>query len=124
VLSTYGPRSGLDRETALKVAGAFGGGMGRLGETCGAVTGALMVIGLKHGKTRDDDDASRERTYELVHEFTARFRDRNGSILCRELLGHDLNTPEGREAAADQQLFLVLCPRFVRDAAEILEEMV
>lgn len=123
MLSTYGPRSGLDREMALKVAGAFGGGMGRLGESCGAVTGALMVIGLKHGKIKDDDDAARERTYELVHEFTTRFRARNESILCRELLGHDLATPEGMEAVADKQLFTVLCPRFVRQAAEILEQI-
>ncbi len=108
---------------ALKVAGAFGGGMGRLGETCGAVTGALMVIGLKHGKIKDDDDEARERTYELAQEFTARFRARNESLLCRELLGHDLNTPDGMKAVADKQLFLALCPRFVRQAAEILEQI-
>ncbi len=123
MLSTYGPRSGLDREMALKVAGAFGGGMGRLGATCGAVTGAFMVIGLEYGKTKDDDDEARERTYGLVHAFTTKFRDRNGSLLCRELLGHDLATPEGMEAVAEKQLFHVLCPRFVRDAAEILEEI-
>ncbi len=123
MLSTYGVRSGLDRETALKVAGAFGAGMGRRGETCGAVTGAFMVIGLKHGKTKADDDEAREKTYALVEEFTERFRERNKSLLCRELLGHDLGTPEGREAVAEQNLFMTICPDFVRDAGEILEEL-
>jgi C_GCAxxG_C_C family probable redox protein len=94
-----------------------------MGETCGAVTGAFLVIGLRYGKTEADDDEAREKTYRLVNEFTARFKALNKSILCRELLGHDLGTPEGREAAAEKQLFITLCPRFVQHAAEILEHI-
>lgn len=124
MLSTYGMRFGLDRETAFKVAGAFGGGMARMGETCGAVTGALMVIGLKHGKTKADDDEAREKTYELANQFALRFKARNKSVLCRELLGYDLSMEQGREAVAEKNLFMTLCPRFVQDAAEILEEIV
>lgn len=97
--------------------------MARMGETCGALTGAFMVIGLKHGKTRADDDEAREKTYELVNDFTARFKARHNSIVCRELLGHDLGTEEGREAVAGKNLFLTLCPAFVRTAGEILEEI-
>ncbi len=108
---------------ALRVAGAFGAGMGRMGETCGAVTGAFMVIGLKHGKTRAGDDDAREKTYALVQEFVERFRERNRTLICRELLGYDLGTPEGREAVAEQNLFLTVCPKFVRDAVEILEAL-
>jgi C_GCAxxG_C_C family probable redox protein len=119
----YGVRFGLDRETALRVAGAFGGGMGRRGETCGAVTGAFMVMGLKHAKTKADDDDAREKTYEQVNEFVRRFRERTGTILCRELLGHDLSTEEGREAVAEQNLFSTRCTVLVRDAGEILEMM-
>jgi C_GCAxxG_C_C family probable redox protein len=119
----YGERSGLDRETALRVAGAFGGGMARLGETCGALTGGFMVIGLNHGKTTADDDDAREKTYALAQELAKRFKERNGMILCRELLGHDLSTEEGRAAVAEQNLFVTRCPKFVRDAAEILEEI-
>ena len=121
MLSVYGARFGLDRETALRVAGAFGGGMGRMGETCGAVTGAFMVIGLKHGKTKADDDEAREKTYELVNAFVRLFRERNRTILCRDLLGHDLSTEEGREAVAEQNLILTRCTALVRDAGEILE---
>ena len=123
VLSAYGPQFGLDREMALKVAGAFGGGMGCLGETCGAVTGAFMVIGLKHGKTRAEDEQAKERAYRLVQEFTHEFKSRNESIVCRELLGCDISTPEGMSAARQKGLFAVLCPKLVRDAAEILDQL-
>ncbi len=123
MLASYGERSGLDRETALRVAGAFGGGMARMGETCGAVTGAFMVIGLKHGKIQADDDEARERTYELVQEFSGRFKSGTGSLLCRELLGHDLSTEAGRDAVAEQNLFVTRCPKFVAAATEILQEV-
>jgi C_GCAxxG_C_C family probable redox protein len=97
--------------------------MARTGETCGSVTGALMVIGLSHAKTRKDDDDSRERTYALAQEFMDAFRDRNGSILCRELLGVDVSTPEGIAAVRERDLFRTACPKFVKDAGEILEEI-
>ncbi len=123
LLSTYSPQFGLDRETALKVAGAFGGGMGRMGEICGAVTGALMVIGLKHGITIADDEQSQEKTYSLVNEFVNRFKSRTGSIVCRELLGCDISTAEGMDTAKEKGLFTTICPKYVRDAAETLEQI-
>jgi C_GCAxxG_C_C family probable redox protein len=123
VLSAYAPQFGLDRESALKVSGAFGAGMGRMGETCGAVTGAFMVIGLKHGKTRAEDDEAKERAYRLVQEFADQFRARHGSIVCRELLGCDLSIPEQRALAQEKKLTATLCPRFVHDAAEIVEQI-
>ncbi len=122
VLYAYGPRLGLNRAQSLKVACAFGGGMARRGDTCGAVTGALMVLGLKHGKTKKGDDAAREKTYDLVKEFIAEFSARNGSIVCRELLGHDISVPKGREAAKNELLFETLCPGLVQDSVEILEK--
>jgi C_GCAxxG_C_C family probable redox protein len=125
VIATCGPEIGLDRESALRVAGGFGGGMGRLGEVCGAVTGAFMVIGLKHGKSRpeDDENETKEKAYALVYEFADRFRARNGAILCRELLGCDISTPDGRAQAKEKGLFSDLCPKLVGDAVEILEQM-
>ena len=114
---------GIDRERALRVAGAFGGGMGRMGATCGAVTGAFMAIGLKCGKVRAEDDAAREKTYELVREFVTRFQSRHGSMSCKELLGYDLSNPQEREKAKEKGLFDTLCPQLVRDAVEILEEI-
>jgi C_GCAxxG_C_C family probable redox protein len=97
--------------------------MARTGGTCGAVTGALMVIGLLHGKTRKEDDGSRERTYAIAQELMERFRARNGKLLCRELLGADVSTPEGLAAVRERDLFRTVCPKFVRDAGELLEEL-
>jgi C_GCAxxG_C_C family probable redox protein len=94
-----------------------------MGETCGAVTGAFMVIGLKYGKAKAEDEGARDRTYELVREFVKRFQSRHGSIRCKELLGYDLSNPQEGEAAKKKGLFDTLCPKFVRDAAEILEEI-
>jgi len=123
MLSAYGPQYGLDRELALKVAGAFGGGMGHMGHVCGAVTGAFMVIGLKYAKTHPEDDETRDKAYSLVQEFTERFQAHNGSIVCRELLGCDISTPAALEMAREKGLFETLCPGLVQDAAEIIEDI-
>jgi len=123
ILSTYGEQFGLNREMALKVSGAFGGGMGRMGETCGAVTGVFMVIGLKYGKTKVEDEQTKERAYNLVKEFVDKFRSRNGSIVCRELLGCDISTPDGMKIIREKKLITTLCPKFVQDAAEIIEQI-
>ncbi len=123
VFSTYAVDMGVNRETALKVSQAFGGGMGQMGETCGAVTGAFMVIGLKYGRTNADDDEAKVKTYSLVKEFTEKFKARNGTIICRELLGCDIGTPEGEQIAREKKLISTVCPKFVRDAVEILEEI-
>jgi C_GCAxxG_C_C family probable redox protein len=122
LLITYGPQLGLDRENALKIAAAFGSGMGR-GETCGAVTGAIMVIGLKHARIKAMDYFSKEEIYDFAAEFITRFRERNETIVCRELLGCDVTTTEGLKVARKDRKFKKQCPKYVRDAAEILEEM-
>jgi C_GCAxxG_C_C family probable redox protein len=123
IFSSYAPDLGLERDTALKTASAFGGGMGRTGSTCGAVTGALMAIGLKHGRTRPDDEESKERTYALAREFMHKFTDKNGTIGCKDLLGVDIGTPEGLEQIREDPRFEEQCAGFVRSAAEILETL-
>jgi C_GCAxxG_C_C family probable redox protein len=123
VLAAFGPDLGLERELALKLAGAFGGGMARMGEACGAVTGGLMALGLKFGPTRAGDEAAKEWAYGLACRFFKEFEAWNGSILCRELLGCDLSAPEGRKRAKEAGLHSSRCPGFVRAAAEILERL-
>jgi C_GCAxxG_C_C family probable redox protein len=123
VFSTLGPEMGLDRESALRVAGMFGGGMGHLGSVCGAVTGAFMTIGLKYSKVQDGENEKRDRGYALVRQFAEEFAARNGSIVCKELLGCDLGTPEGSAQARERGLFRDLCPKLVQSAVEILEQM-
>jgi C_GCAxxG_C_C family probable redox protein len=123
VFAAFSEGLGLNREKALSIAQPFGGGIARLGSTCGAVTGALLVIGLKYGRKRPDDDAAKEKTYELVHEFIRRFKAAAGSIICRELIGFDLSTPEGHSEAERRGVFTDLCPKYVAQAVTILEDI-
>jgi len=120
VLSTYCEQFGLDRETALRVACGLGGGMGRLQETCGAVSGAYLVIGLKYGQSAKGDAAVKEKTYALVQEFARRFEAKNKSTNCRVLLGADLIGGD-RQTASER--VKRICPQMVQDAAEILESL-
>lgn len=120
ILATYGPQLGLDWETAIKVSSAFGGGMSRTGVVCGAVTGALMVIGL----TSDVNDiTAKDKVYDQSQVFCTQFKERHGSICCKDLLGYDISTPEGRSMIKEKNLPQTICACFVRDAAEILETL-
>ncbi len=123
VLSTYGPDFGLEREMGLRLGTGFGAGMGRMGHICGAVTGAFMVIGLKHGRLLAEDEETRDKAYGLVREFVQDFESRNGSIICRDLLGCDISTAEGLEFAEQKGLPATVCPKFVKDAADIIEQI-
>ncbi|HVI95502.1 MAG TPA: C-GCAxxG-C-C family protein [Anaeromyxobacter sp.] len=123
VLAAFAARHGLDEPTALKVACAYGGGIARSGEMCGAVSGALMVIGLAHGKASLADDSAKERTYALTREFWKRFREQQRSLVCKELIGVDIGTPSGAKMAAESGVFREKCPGLVRCAAQILEEL-
>jgi C_GCAxxG_C_C family probable redox protein len=122
LLSTYGEQFGLDRELALKIANVFGAGMG-MGEICGAVTGAFMIIGAKYGKSKADDQQSSDRACGIADDLVNKFILRNRSIVCRELLGYDISTPDGMKLIREQELLKTLCPKFVQDAAEIIEEI-
>ncbi|HEX9910494.1 MAG TPA: C-GCAxxG-C-C family protein [Desulfatiglandales bacterium] len=121
MLAGFGELYGLDRPTAFKLARAFGSGMG-MGRECGAVTGALMILGLKVQEATSEKE-TRYRVYDLVKEFVRLFEEKRGTILCKDLLGVDLGTPEAREKAIKDNLFRTLCPGFVRDAAQILTDM-
>ena len=123
VLAAYAAEYGLDRDIALKISAGFGGGMGRMGQTCGAVTAAYMVIGLKHGATSRSDQDAKQKTYRIVREFTEQFKARHGSVVCRDLLGCDISTPEGSEMMKQKRLHQTVCTKMVHDACEILDEM-
>lgn len=123
VFAAFSEDQGLDRDTSLKLAQAFGGGMAHLGEACGAVTGAFMLIGLKYGRTKADDLEARDRTYAKMRRFAERFKALHCSIQCRCLLGLDLGTEEGLRLAREKNLFQTLCAKYVQDAATIVEEI-
>jgi C_GCAxxG_C_C family probable redox protein len=123
VLTAFSDEFGLHDEAALRLACAFGGGMGRMAKTCGAVTGAFMVIGLKYGQTKSNDKAAKDKTYALVKEFAGLFAREYGSTECRELLNCDINTPHGLKTANEKDLFKTICPKCVESAVKILEEI-
>ncbi len=121
ILSTYGLKFGLNRDISLKISAPFGGGLARMGKICGAVTGAFMVIGLKYGYINPSKSEEKEKMYGLVKEYVSKFNNRNGTIICKELLDCDISTSEGRDLAIEKKLFIEVCPKFIRDSAEILE---
>jgi C_GCAxxG_C_C family probable redox protein len=123
ILFAYSDLFNLDRNTALKISQPFGGGIAHQGETCGAVSAAFMVIGLKHGRIQADDLEAREKTYEKVLDFIDQFSSTNSSIVCKELLGFDMSTPEGFKNAEDAGLFDTLCPKLIQSSVEILENI-
>ncbi|MDY0001535.1 MAG: C-GCAxxG-C-C family protein [Polyangia bacterium] len=123
VFAAFAPGLGMDRDQALRVAQPLGGGMSHLGLTCGAVTGAFLVIGLAHGRTRADDDEAKSRTYQLCQAFAERFAAEHGSLGCTELLGHDLRVQDEATAAALAAAFEERCGRYVERAASLLVEL-
>jgi C_GCAxxG_C_C family probable redox protein len=123
VFSSYSEELGLDPETAKKISCGFGAGISKTGNICGAVSGAIMVISLKYGKTKEGDEAATEKTRALVRKFILEFTERHGSVNCTELLGYNLSNPEEYEKARDCRMFVTKCPELVGDAAAILEKI-
>jgi C_GCAxxG_C_C family probable redox protein len=126
VLASFSQDYGLSEETALRISTGFGSGMGRMCEVCGALTGAFMVIGLKYGKAVTDGTrygTDTETTYRLVTELADKFKEKYGSIYCRDLIGHDLSIPAERAKVIELGLFKTTCGKAILDAVELLEEM-
>lgn len=122
VCGAYAGELGVTREDGLRMSAAFGGGIGRTGQTCGAVSGALMVLGLKYGMTEADPKA-KDRMYAIAQEFMTRFSERHGTLLCRELLNADITTAEGRQSMKERNTHSTICGGLIEDAAEILDDM-
>ncbi len=120
VLLAFASELGLDPSTAARIATAFGGGIARTGRLCGAVSGALMVLGLRYGSVSSTDKGAKEATYTLARRLVAEFEAQNGSVDCPDLLGCDIGTPEGMQQARKQDLFKRQCPAYVKDAVRIL----
>jgi len=123
ILASYSEKFGLNKELALKLATPFGGGIARKGEICGAVNGAIMVMGLKFGVMMADDRTSRENCYRMINTFINKFESKHNSIICRELLGLDISDPKEYELIREKNLFTTLCPQLVKSAAELLKEL-
>lgn len=111
------------KELAQKMAAGFGGGMGKTQETCGAVTGAVMVLGLLKGEEVNNNDELKEAAYGGVKELTRQFVAAYKTTNCRDLIGCDLNTQEGAARFKEDKLLENICAPCVKKAVEILEEI-
>ena len=122
VFTAYAVEHGIDEKIALKLATNFGGGA-RKGEMCGAVSGALMVLGLLYGHSESDDLDTKAKSYAMSEEYMNRFIQKNGTVVCRELLGYDLSKPEEKAIIMEKNLFRTYCPKVIHSAVEILDEL-
>jgi len=124
VLCAFCDELGLEKGKAFKLATGFGAGMGRKQEVCGAVTGGIMALGLRHGMAEEGDKEAKEATYRLTRELMARFTSEFGSFLCRELLpGCDLSTQAGHDKYKEEGLSEKVCRPAVRGAIRIVKEL-
>lgn len=124
VLLAFCEDFGLEKETALKISEPFGGGMGRMREVCGTVTGMFMVIGLAMGNDNSKDNTTKKNVYKSVQELAEKFKEDNGSIICRELLGFQKNNKESYVPSERTKEYYKKrpCPELCKYAADILEE--
>lgn len=123
VFAAIAPQMGISEESSMKIACAFGGGIARNQLTCGAVTGALMAIGLKYGKGLNDDDSRKVLTYQKSNLFLEKFKQKHKTISCRELL-EGLDMVKDKDKIKSLNLFEVKCPVLVKDAVEFAEEII
>jgi C_GCAxxG_C_C family probable redox protein len=124
VLTEFSDRYGLDEKAALSISCGFGGGMGRLQETCGAVTGAFMVLGMHNCRLYPDNQERKAKTYIMVQAFDREFRKIHSAIRCGELLKIDLKTPEGQQLFHSNHLDEVVCEKCIVSAIAITEKLI
>jgi C_GCAxxG_C_C family probable redox protein len=124
VFAAFSEELGLDFQTALKLASSFGGGMGRLREVCGAVTGMFMAAGLKYGYTDPNAMLEKTRHYQRIQTLAKRFEKENGSIICRELLGLDVKYDDPKPQPRTKEYYQSRpCSELVGAAAQMLDEL-
>lgn len=123
MLYAFREEGDLSEETALKIACGLGAGMARKEEVCGAVTGGILVLGMRHGRGNKDDRSAQERTYAKTRELIDQFSEKHGTIICRKLLnGCELTTEEGQKYFKDNDLLNKLCVPCVQSIVMILDE--
>ena len=123
VLAAFAEECGITEEEALKLGSCFGGGMGK-GHVCGAVSGALMVLGLLYGQKSVGDTEGLQLSNKVNDLMMTRFKEKCGSYICNDLLGCDITTEEGHQFCVDNKLFTELCPKMVTTAVDVVEEII
>jgi C_GCAxxG_C_C family probable redox protein len=124
VLAVFSDEHGVRENECLKIATAFGGGMARQQYTCGAITGAMMVLGLRFGMGVNDPEENKLKTYAKTRELFSEFKKLHGSTCCLDLLdGLNMNDPDDFKKIVDQKLIDVRCEKYISDAVLIAERL-
>lgn len=123
VITSFADELKFSKELALKMSAGFGGGMGKQQETCGAVTGAIMVLGLIRGEQVNNNDELKSQSYDAVKELVREFKKEYKTTRCRDLIGCDLNTPEGSEKFKEEGIMENVCAGCVKKAVQIVESI-
>jgi C_GCAxxG_C_C family probable redox protein len=123
VAAAFSADFGINRETSAKMASPFGAGMSRTGSVCGAVTGALLAIGMMHGGSKPSDTEAKKKGYAVGKNFLKKFEEKFGSTICPKLIGVDITTDAGMEAARAKGIFDNVCTAIVTDTIGMLEDM-
>lgn len=124
VVNAYAEQLNVDNEFAMSVSCGFGGGMGRLQETCGAVTGSFMVLGIYNCKKFNDNKERKSNTYAMIQRFSHKFKAIHGVTDCRTLMNCDLNTEEGLRYVAENNIHEKVCEKCIKDAVKIVDELI
>lgn len=124
VFAAYADLFGMDKETALKLSSPMGAGIGRMREVCGTVSGMSLLLGLKEGNADAADETAKKRVYEVTRRMADRFKEENGSIICRELLGIAGREKSAAPSQRTKEYYMTRpCSRLVASAAQIVEEV-
>jgi C_GCAxxG_C_C family probable redox protein len=123
VVMTFSDKLDFDREIAARISCGFGGGMGRLQETCGAVTGSFMVLGTNSCRNHSDNSDRKEAAYSDIQKFSEKFISIYGTMNCKELLNANLRTAEGQQQVKENNLQEVVCEKCIADAIKITSEL-
>lgn len=123
VVANYSDELEFDNNLGSCFSCGFGAGMGKLQETCGAVTGSFMVLGIFNGRKYSDNTVRKEKTYEMVRQFSDSFKLINSALDCKTLINCDLKTEEGYRFAKENNLFGSLCEKYIADSIKIITEI-
>jgi C_GCAxxG_C_C family probable redox protein len=124
VVTAYSDSLNFDKNLALGISCGFGGGMGRLQETCGAATGSFMVLGIYNCNLYSDNKERKEKTYAMVQKFSKEFKAIHGVMDCKSLLNCDLKTEEGHRYAIENKLFDSICEKCITDSIGIIDDLI
>ncbi|MBV2093147.1 MAG: C-GCAxxG-C-C family protein [Candidatus Thiodiazotropha sp. (ex Ctena orbiculata)] len=123
VITSFADRYGIDTELAMRISSGLGGGVGRMGDICGTLSGAALVLGLQMGPKTAADVSAKEATYNATRLLQERFMARHGSNRCKELLQKDLSIPAEYQEAKSLGLFKTQCPDYVETVVTLLNQI-